>query len=629
MNAYLRMLMKRTITIFCVSFFFAGLSCAQVVGDSPLKHVKLAGYVGNRIDDCILHRIKGQSVEELIEPFHYKNEINRWQSEFWGKWVQGAITAYRYTRDAELYSQIKTSVDLLLETQEPNGYIGNYGPEHQLEQWDVWGRKYTMLGLISWYDLSGDGKALEAACRVLDHLMTQVGPGLTDIVATGNYVGMPSTSVLEPVMYLYNRTRNPRYLDFAEYIVRQWEKEDGPQLIGKAIADVPVAFRFPHPEVWFSRHNGQKAYEMMSCYEGLLELYKVTGNPLYLSAVEKTVSHIVQEEINIAGSGSSVECWYSGKERQTLPTYHTMETCVTFTWMQLCNRLLQLTGNSLYADYMERTIYNALLGSMKRDGSQIAKYTPLEGWRVEGEKQCGMNINCCNANGPRAFAMIPFFAYQAKGSRIYVNLYNESEAELILPGKNTVRLTQRTDFPVDGQVTIEVNPSKNADFAIALRIPAWSKRTSVSVNGREEKELLAGSYCVIGRKWKKGDKIVIGLDLRARVVEQNQMQAIVRGPILLARDSRLKDGFVDETVVVQDKDGYVELTPAEIPDFAWMAFTAPMVAGTDLEGNGTPRPIKLCDFASAGNTWDKAERYRVWLPKTLNVTLAPYKPYNE
>ena len=63
-----------------------------------------------------------------------------------------------------------------------------------------------------------DGKALEAACRVLDHLMTQVGPGLTDIVATGNYVGMPSTSVLEPVMYLYNRTRNPRYLDFAEYI---------------------------------------------------------------------------------------------------------------------------------------------------------------------------------------------------------------------------------------------------------------------------------------------------------------------------------------------------------------------------------------------------------------------------
>lgn len=75
------------------------------------------------------------------------------------------------------------------------------------------GRKYTSLGLIAWYDLSGDKKALEAACRVVDHLMTQVGPGKVDIVSTGNYIGMPSSSVLEPVMYLYNRTKEKRYLD--------------------------------------------------------------------------------------------------------------------------------------------------------------------------------------------------------------------------------------------------------------------------------------------------------------------------------------------------------------------------------------------------------------------------------
>ena len=171
------------------------------------------------------------------------------------------------------------------------------------------------------------------------------------------------------------------------------------------------------------RENGQKAYEMMSCYEGLLELYKVTGNPLYLSVVEKTVGHIVREEINVAGSGSAFECWYGGKERQTQPTYHTMETCVTFTWMQLCNRLLQMTGNSLYADYMETAIYNALMASLKADASQIAKYSPLEGWRHEGEEQCGMHINCCNANGPRAFAMIPQFAYQVQDDCVRGNFY--------------------------------------------------------------------------------------------------------------------------------------------------------------------------------------------------------------
>ncbi len=95
---------------------------------------------------------------------------------------------------------------------------------------------------------------------------------------------------------------------------------------------------------------------MMSCYEGLLELYKVTKNPLYLSVVEKTMNHIINEEINVAGSGSAFECWYGGKALQTYPTYHTMETCVTFTWMQICDRMLGLTGNSLYADPRSRRL---------------------------------------------------------------------------------------------------------------------------------------------------------------------------------------------------------------------------------------------------------------------------------
>ena len=143
---------------------------------SPVKQVKISGYVGTRITDCIEHRVKAQDVDHLVEPFRHQNEKSRWQSEFWGKWIQGAIASYRYNRDPELYQIIKDAAESLMATQLPNGYIGNYAPEYQLQQWDVWGRKYTSLGLIAWYDLSGDKKALEAACRVVDHLMTQVGP---------------------------------------------------------------------------------------------------------------------------------------------------------------------------------------------------------------------------------------------------------------------------------------------------------------------------------------------------------------------------------------------------------------------------------------------------------------------
>jgi DUF1680 family protein len=97
-------------------------------------------------------------------------------SEFWGYWSQGAIGSYKYNKDPELYQIIKNAAEGLMATQTPDGYIGNYAPEAQLAQWDVWGRKYVMLGLVAWYDLSGDKTALTVACRVLDHLMTQVGP---------------------------------------------------------------------------------------------------------------------------------------------------------------------------------------------------------------------------------------------------------------------------------------------------------------------------------------------------------------------------------------------------------------------------------------------------------------------
>lgn len=240
-----------------------------------------------------------------------------------------------------------------------------------------------------------------------------------------------------------------------------------------------------------------------------------------------------------------------------------------------------------------------------------------------------MHINCCNANGPRAFAMIPQFAYQVQDDCVRVNFYAPSEAELVLPDKKPVRLKQTTDYPRTDQIEIEVDPAKETAFTIALRIPAWSKIAVVSVNGQPQDGVLQGAYLPVNRKWKKGDRITVKLDLRARLVERNQAQAIVRGPIVLARDSRFGDGFVDEASVVVSKDGYVELTPVKAPGFAWLAFTAPMVLGTDLESNRAPKQIHFCDFASAGNTWDKTQRYRVWLPKTLNVMHSPYKPYNQ
>ncbi|HLN75309.1 MAG TPA: beta-L-arabinofuranosidase domain-containing protein [Prolixibacteraceae bacterium] len=593
------------------------------------SNIQIKGYLGEKIDLCIGERIKKQDIQMLIDPFKQRNETHLWQTEFWGKWILSAIASWEYTRDPEMLAIIRNAVTGLLATQTPDGYIGNYSPQAQLAHWDIWGRKYTLLGLLAYYDISNDNKALEASRKLADHLMTQVGEGKADIVKTGNYHGMPSSSILEPIVLLYRHTGEKRYLDFARYIVGQWETASGPRLLSKSKEGVDVADRFPFPKEWWSWDNGQKAYEMMSCYEGLLELYRITGEADYLKSAEMAVQNIIDTEINVAGSGTAFECFYHGAQRQTEPTYHTMETCVTFTWIKLCNNLLRLTGNPMYADQIEKTIYNALMASMKEDGSQIAKYSPLEGRRHEGEQQCNMPINCCNANGPRAFTLIPRMAYMSSGNEIVVNLYSASKASIAVSPKNKVVIEQTTDYPVTDRIELTLQPERPEAFTLALRIPAWSAKSSITVNGIPVENITSGSYSRITRTWAKGDKVSLQLDLSAHIVTLNGFQAIMRGPVLLARDSRFNDGFVDEAAVVQHKDQIVELQASrDKPKDIWMAFTAPLVLGTDLEGEfRNAHPVHFCDFGSAGNTWSPEVRYRVWIKQTLNVMNAPYKAY--
>lgn len=592
----------------------ASVGAAKKVPVQKVGLVSMKGYVGQRYDDCLNRRVKPENLDTLISVYRNQDEeSNMWGSEFWGKWVQGAIGMYHFTHDAELKEIIQQAEDQLMECQLKNGYIGDYDEKHQLKGWDVWGRKYTLLGLIKWYWETGDKNALKSATRLLDYTMTQVGPGKKSILDCGEYVGMPPSSILEPTMFMYQITKQERYLDFAKYIAEELNKPDGPQLITNA--NVPVALRRPLKpgDAWYGKKNGQKAYEMMSCYVGLLELFRVTGDPDLLKSAEITWQHIVDEEINVCGSGASHECWYGGRALQTRVSALTMETCVTFTWMQFCERLLEFTGDPKYVDQIERTMYNALMASMKADGSQIVKYTPLEGYRQEGEHQCHIPINCCNANGPRAFAMIPRVMYRlpSKG-RVDVNLFIPSQATIEMGGQS-IALSQETEYPLNGNVQITVNPQREASFTIGLRIPAWSQKTAVEVNGQKVEGVRAGQYCLIERTWKAGDRISLTTDIKARLIEMNDMQAIERGPVVLARDTRFRDGYIDEACLIPTHDGnIVDLEPISAPKDMWMAFRLTMPRGAY---NTETFVTNFCDFASAGNTWNQAERYRVWLPK--------------
>jgi DUF1680 family protein len=603
---------------------------AEFLEMMPPEQVSIRGYLGERMDGCYEKCVKGRDPNLLIEPFKSQTQTDGWQTEFWGKWMLAAAPDARYYHDEAMKARIAAAVNGLLATQNADGYIGNYTKEARTSgPWDIWGRKYTLLGLLAYFDMSGDTTALEAARRVADHLMTEVGPGRKDLYRVGAYHGMASTSVLEPMVLLYRRTQDKRYLEFAHYILSQWKAPEGADLIGKALAGVSVGDRFEHPGSWWTFENGMKAYEMMSCYQGLTELYRLEPEAEYLTACRMTADDIAATEINIAGSGSAYECWYHGRARQQIPAYHTMETCVTTTWIKYCQTLLSLTGEPKYADRLEEAVYNALLGALKPDGSTFAKYTPLEGIRCRGEDQCGMPINCCIANGPRGFAAAAESIVMRGEEGLFVNLYAESTVETVLPGgAGKVTLAQQTSYPESGAVVLTIHPERESEFTLNLRIPAWSRQTAVKVNGQPQGNIHAGTYYAIRRAWKAGDKIEAEFDFRCRVIAENHHLALMRGPIVFARDSRFNDGNVDRAGDFAGvKDGTLTVrAAASKPEGVWMAVSAEMVFGTSQEGEGGRAvTVQFCDFASAGGTWDLASYYRVWIRQVLNAVRSPYR----
>jgi len=630
-----------------------------------IGNVRLKGFLGERLDAMVANHVGAQDVDYITAPFIEKTETKGWwQTEFWGKWMHSSVAYLRYATDEkckvaeELCSKIERGIERMLASQEPSGYIGNYPDELRCgEGWDVWGMKYTLMGLLHYYDwkckvesvkckVEADA-ALEAAKRLCDYVIAEIGPGGRrgrELWQTGNWSGYASSSILEPVVWLYKRVSArdgkdaaQKYLDFAAYIVEGMTRpEKGPRLIDLALKGVSVADRNGYgnrPEKhggYVMKHNRWKSYEMMSCYQGLLEYYEIvklckyenTQYPMLavediFKAAVMTAEDIVKEEINLAGGCASSEAWFHGARKQHLPYLRLQETCVTTTWMRFCEKLLSVTDDPKWADQIERTFYNAYLAAMKSDGSEFAGYTPLSGNRYHGQHHCYMHTDCCTANGPRGFLCFLKELFTTRGDVATFNFYSSALVKGELSGGRKVAFDMYSLYPRTDYVRI-VSHTEGA-APVRLRIPGWSANTKVMLNGKVLDGVASGSYFTIDRDWKLGDIVELKFDMPVVAHTLDHNVAFTRGPVLLARDSRFGDGDMTEPFRRGIKDGEIMPTFAAVrtpSDDIWMAFSATLPIGSHHENPeaSLPTTVFFCDYASAGNAWQRDNFYRTWFP---------------
>ncbi len=616
-----RRLGRRLACTACSAVLFVALAPAaeDALSPAPPGAVQLQGWLGDRLDLCLSNRVMAQDVARLVQPFQARQEKDGsgWRCEYWGKWFTSAALGYGYQPTAGRRALLEQAVRALLATQTADGYIGTYRDDCHLGIWDVWGRKYVLLGLLAAHERLGDPAALAAARRVAEHLLAEAPPGKVNLTATGIDVlkGLAPSSILEPLVVLYQRTGEPKYLACAKQIVADWERPNpflphGLRLVESALADVPPL-----------QIGAPKAYEMMSCFEGLCELYRVTGERRYLDAAVKFGQSIRQTERMLVGSGSNQELWCDGARTQTEVLEQPLETCVTVTWMKLCLQLLRLTGDPQWADELELSLYNALLGAMTPTGNWWSYFSPLTGQRVPStEQHKDVGLSCCVANGPRGLLLTPAWAVMTSAAGPVVNLYAMGTANTKLADGAPVRIMQETTYPVGDHVTLKIFPDQKRRFTLALRIPAWSRQTQLTVNG-EAVACQPGTYARLDREWSPGDKIILRLDLRGRVVtapSSAPQLAVMRGPVVLALDNRLTQPQDIAVRLVPDAEGCIPLAVAtNKPAQVWMAFEVPAQVRPSHFFNHHQLKLTLCDYASAGNGWSEQNLYRVWLPQPL------------
>ena len=567
-------------------------------------------------------------------------ENQGWRGEYWGKMMRGAVLVYEYTRDPELYEILTESVRDMMSVAEEDGRVSSYTRETEFDSWDLWGRKYVILACEYYYDVCGDEELKKEILvflrRQVDYIMKHIGPDKKKITtASRSWRGINSSSILEPIVRLYRLTRNGRYLNFAKYIV----EEGGAQGIN--------VFELAYENKLYPYQYGvSKAYELTSCFEGLLEYYLVTKIEKYRIAVINYARAVMDSEISIIGScGITHELFDHTRTRQTVRYDGVMqETCVTVTWMKFCSRLLELTGDSAFADSMEQSFYNAYLGSINtehREGPYVLKkfaeqgvrstYLPFDSYSPlttgkRGQKVGGNQLlpdktyyGCCACIGAAGVGVFLRKAITADKKSITVNFFEEGVSEWTVQGTK-VTLSMETAYPVDGRIRLRVQAENPVQFVLKVRNPAWAQKLPVGYTEYEREwsdETLELDFGMPIRfhypeHWEED---VVYTDTTrnnegfhsalAKVVYHEEVEdhyiAVTRGPLTLAADARMgkdPDSVFDLSYRVERCDPQIV---DGVPCMVKLKFV-----------NDKGEDVYLVDYASAGLDWETP--IAAWLP---------------
>lgn len=471
------------------------------ISKAELGSIRIGGYYGKMIDVFLDGRVTSEYAQKTVykeaeEAFENqvddKTAAGIWQGEFWGKWIISAVRASKYLRNETLRDFIKQGAKKMMTYQRQDGYLGTYKDSSRvfppteeeaiaalgfpaLWNWNIWCRKYTFWGMLEAYELLGDADMLNCAKGMADHLILELDALGVELGDTGTFNGLASCSIMKPMLILYRITEDEKYLNICKKVADRWENPDiMPGLIANSLSGKRIREWYPDSQLW------AKAYEMMSCFDGLLELYRITGESKYLTATEMFFDMLVKHEKNLLSSVAFNDVFGDGAYDVNSMT----EPCDVIHFMRLAHELFLLTGDARYMDVFEDSAYNALFASAFKDGLWGARALRTSGRHMVAVVQAEMTHNhCCVNNMPRGLLNFAESCVMSDSGTLYVNMYSDFDGRIKV-GENTVSVKIEGDYPIEDKVKITISGNAEA-LKVKLRNPVWSDATVIEYDGEK------------------------------------------------------------------------------------------------------------------------------------------------
>lgn len=506
------------------------------------------------------------------------------------KVIEGCAYSLTTRPDARLEQKLDGIIDTIAAAQQPDGYLVAYfiaeAPEQKwtnMDRHEMYCAGHLIEAAIAYYKATGKRKLLDVAIRFADNIDRNFG--------SGKRFWVPGHEEIElALVKLYRVTGEKRYLELAKCLLG---RRGSGKVDWMAYGGLPASHYQDDMELQKLSKIGGHAVRAMYLFTGMADYATAASDTTYVAALRRLWNDVTGTKMYATGGIGHRGCSEGFSVDYDLPNdLAYCETCASIGMAMWNQRMNMLTGESRYADVMERAVYNGVLSGISLSGNTFFYVNPLE---TDGthHRQPWYDTACCPSNLSRFLPSVGNYMYLTEGSSLTANLYIAGDAEMSVDGK-LLKISQQTEYPWNGKVALTLTPEAPADFELRLRVPGWCESWQLTLNGRPaDAKREPDGYIHLTRLWNSGDVVELNMDMPVRVVAADTRVAadlgkrcLQRGPLVYCMEETdnpsydsavltpsttykadYEAGLLNGVVAVEARSG--EKTFRFIPYYAW------------------------------------------------------------